>query len=88
MSCTNARQAGFGLKRALLGKKPTESRTLVTPFYLSWDPTSSRIAYLSAGDDGVQLGILELTGQSSGTPLETGQPSRAIAALPAVATVW
>jgi len=57
------------------GKKPTEARTLVTPFYLSWDPTSSRIAYLgSPGEDQIELGILEVAGHSSGTPLDTGQP--------------
>jgi TolB protein len=57
------------------GAKATESRTLNTPFYLSWDPTSSRIAYLgSAGDNRIELGILEVAGRSSGTPLDTGQP--------------
>src|SRR5262245_10855970 len=57
------------------GKKATESRTLVTPFYLSWDPTSSRIAYLGSPGGGViELGILEVAGQSSGTPLDMGQP--------------
>jgi TolB protein len=57
------------------GKRPTESRTLVTPFYLSWDPTSSRIAYLgSPGGTEIELGILEVAGHSSGTPLDTGQP--------------
>ena len=57
------------------GRKPTESRTLVTPFYLSWDPTSSRIAYLgSPSPDQIELGILELAGPSSGTPLDTGRP--------------
>jgi TolB protein len=57
------------------GKHPTESRTLVTPFYLSWDPTSSRIAYLGSPDGGeIELGILELAGHSSGTALDEGQP--------------
>ena len=57
------------------GTKPTEARTLVTPFYLSWDPTSSRIAYLgSPGEDQIELGILEVAGPSSGTSLDTGQP--------------
>jgi dipeptidyl aminopeptidase/acylaminoacyl peptidase len=57
------------------GTKATESRTLVTPFYLSWDPTSSRIAYLaSPGGGEIELAILELAGHSSGTPLDTGQP--------------
>jgi TolB protein len=57
------------------GKEPTESRTLILPFYLSWDPTSSRIAYLgSPGGGEIELGILELAGHSSGTALDTGQP--------------
>ena len=57
------------------GKKQTELRTLVTPFYLSWDPTSSRIAYLgSPGGGEIELDILEIAGHSSGTALDTGQP--------------
>jgi TolB protein len=57
------------------GTKATETRTLVTPFYLSWDPTSSRIAYLASQDGGeIELDILELAGHSSGAPLDTGQP--------------
>jgi len=57
------------------GTRPTEARTAVVPFYLSWDPTSSRIAYLgSPSEDGIELGILEIAGRSAGTPLDTGQP--------------
>lgn len=57
------------------GTRPTESRTAVVPFYLSWDPTSSRIAYLgSPSQNDIELGILEVAGRSSGTPLDTGQP--------------
>jgi Tol biopolymer transport system component len=47
----------------------------VVPFYLSWDPTSSRIAYLgSPSENDIALGILEVAGRSSGTPLDNGQP--------------
>jgi Tol biopolymer transport system component len=57
------------------GTRPTEARTAVVPFYLSWDPTSSRIAYLgSPSEDEIELGILEIAGRSAGTPLENGQP--------------
>jgi TolB protein len=51
------------------------ARTAIVPFYLSWDPTSSRIAYLgSPGGGGIALGIVEVMGRSAGTPLDTGQP--------------
>ena len=57
------------------GTAPTQARTLVIPFYLSWDPTSSRIAYLgSPAENEIELNILEVAGRSSGTPLDTGQP--------------
>jgi WD40-like Beta Propeller Repeat len=57
------------------GTRPTQARTPVVPFYLSWDPTSSRIAYLgSPSEAAIELGILELAGRSAGTPLDTGQP--------------
>jgi Tol biopolymer transport system component len=56
------------------GTAPSESRTAVVPFYLSWDPTSSRIAYLgSPSEEDIELGILEIAGRSSGT-LDAGQP--------------
>jgi WD40-like Beta Propeller Repeat len=57
------------------GRKGTKSRTAIVPFYLAWDPTSSRIAYLGApGPNEVALGILEVAGPSSGIPLDAGQP--------------
>jgi Tol biopolymer transport system component len=57
------------------GGNSTEARTAVVPFYLSWDPTSSRIAYLGApNENAIELGILEVAGRSSGVPLDTGQP--------------
>ena len=47
----------------------------MVPFYLSWDPTSSRIAYLgSPSEEDIELAILEVAGRSSGTPLDAGQP--------------
>jgi Tol biopolymer transport system component len=55
--------------------QPSEARIAVVPFYLSWDPTSSRIAYLgSPSAEDIELGVLELVGRSSGMPLDAGQP--------------
>ena len=57
------------------GADPSEARTAVIPFYLSWDPTSSRIAYLgSPSQNDIELGILEVAGRSPGSPLDSGQP--------------
>lgn len=57
------------------GTRPSTSRTEVVPFYLSWDPTSSRIAYLGAPSDTfIELGVLEAADRSSGTSLVAGQP--------------
>ena len=73
---TEADALAVGLATATdRGKRPTESRTLTTPFYLSWDPTSTRIAYLgSPGGNEIELGILEVAGHSSGRALDNGQP--------------
>ena len=57
------------------GAEPSEARTAVVPFYLSWDPTSSRIAYLgSPSENDIELSILEVAGRSGGTALDAGQP--------------
>jgi hypothetical protein len=57
------------------GTRPSTSRTEVVPFYLSWDPTSSRIAFLGAPSDTfIELGVLEAADRSSGTSLVAGQP--------------
>jgi Tol biopolymer transport system component len=56
------------------GTRPREAATAIVPFYLSWDPTSSRIAYLgSSGPRTIQLGIVE-AGGGRGTPLDEGRP--------------
>jgi TolB protein len=55
------------------GTTPTETRTAVIPFYLSWDPTSSRIAYLGAASStDIQLGVAEVAGAGDATALDTG----------------
>jgi Tol biopolymer transport system component len=56
------------------GTRPTEATTgVVVPFYLSWDPTSSRIAYLAGRDEDIEVGIVEGE-QRRATPLDAGQP--------------
>jgi TolB protein len=56
------------------GTRPTEATTgVAVPFYLSWDPTSSRIAYLAGRDEDIEIGIVEGE-RGRATPLDTGQP--------------
>src|SRR5262245_49122136 len=56
------------------GGRATETPTgVVVPFYLSWDPTSSRVAYLGGRDMDIEVGIVEGR-QGRATPLDTGQP--------------
>jgi Tol biopolymer transport system component len=58
------------------GTQPTEAPTAVAPFYLSWDPTSSRVAYLgSSGGSEIELGIVDVdAGGGEAMPLDAGQP--------------
>lgn len=57
------------------GTRPTEAATATVPFYLSWDPTSSRIAYLgSPGGSRIELGIVEVADEGDGTHLDAGEP--------------
>ena len=57
------------------GGRSTEAATATVPFYLSWDPTSSRIAYLGPSPDAeIELGILEVAGDAPGTTLDAGRP--------------
>jgi Tol biopolymer transport system component len=56
------------------GTRATETTTgVVVPFYLSWDPTSSRIAYLGGREMDIEIGIVE-GDRGRATPLDTGQP--------------
>jgi TolB protein len=56
------------------GTAPSEVATPVTPFYLSWDPTSTRIAYLGpVAPDDIQLGVVEVS-EGEVTPLDAGRP--------------
>jgi TolB protein len=56
------------------GDRPTEATTgAIVPFYLSWDPTSSRIAYLGGREADIEVGVVEAE-RGRATPLDTGQP--------------
>ena len=56
------------------GGRATEATTrAVVPFYLSWDPTSSRIAYLGGREADIEIGIVE-DERGRSDPLDTGQP--------------
>ncbi|HEX6231395.1 MAG TPA: hypothetical protein VF029_06750 [Actinomycetota bacterium] len=58
------------------GGRPTRAPTSGAPFYLSWDPTSSRIAYLGPSPTSeIELGIVEVaSGGDEATPLDAGSP--------------
>lgn len=57
------------------GGHRSESTTGTVPFYLFWDPTSSRIAYLGpSGPDAIELGVVEADGDGEAAPLDTGRP--------------
>jgi TolB protein len=57
------------------GTRPTETPIAAAPFYLSWDPTSSRIVYLggSANAD-IELGLVDVTAGTAAVPLDDGSP--------------
>jgi hypothetical protein len=54
------------------GEEPLETPMPIAPFYLSWDPTSSRIAFLGPAGDRFQMGVVE-------QPQPAGRPVAAIA---------
>jgi TolB protein len=57
------------------GTTPTEIATEVVPFYLSWDPTSSRIAFLgSTSTAGIELGVVDVAAGGEAVALDAGQP--------------
>ncbi|MGH7357247.1 MAG: TolB family protein [Candidatus Rokuibacteriota bacterium] len=57
------------------GTGTTETRTAATPFYLFWDPTSSRIAYLgSSAEADIELGIVDVVGGDGAVALDSGSP--------------
>lgn len=58
------------------GTSRTEAPTAFAPFYLSWDPTSSRVAYLgSPGASEIELGIVDVgEGGDRAVALDGGDP--------------
>jgi Tol biopolymer transport system component len=48
----------------------------LVPFYLSWDPTSSRIAYLGSGSGAIRMGVVDVNAPKGSRVdlLDTGQP--------------
>ncbi len=58
------------------GTQRTRAVMPFAPFYLSWDPTSSRIAYLSpSSDSGIELGIVDVAGGGDeAASLDGGSP--------------
>jgi TolB protein len=56
------------------GTAPTETPTAVVPFYLFWDPTSARIAYLGSSTEAeIELGIVDVAAGEA-TALDAGRP--------------
>jgi len=58
------------------GERPTGARAGFAPFYLSWDPTSSRVAFLGSPTPSlIELGLVEVAGGRAGIrSLDAGQP--------------
>lgn len=58
------------------GSELTEAPTDVAAFYLFWDPTSSRVAYLgSPAANSIDLGVVDVgRGGGRSVPLDSGQP--------------
>lgn len=58
------------------GGERTEAVVPFLPFYLSWDPTSSHVAYLGNRGDGVGFGVVERAAGPAPTssPLDRGLP--------------
>jgi Tol biopolymer transport system component len=56
------------------GTRPTDTSVAAAPFYLSWDPTSSRIVYLggSAAAD-IELGLVDVAASTT-APIDAGSP--------------
>ena len=56
------------------GARSTDVPVGAVPFYLSWDPTSSRIGYLGNSPSvGIELGLVEVAA-SSYAPIDSGSP--------------
>jgi WD40-like Beta Propeller Repeat len=58
------------------GDHRTATAMPLVPFYLSWDPTSSRVAYLGDGAGAIRMGVVDTTAADGSRValLDTGQP--------------
>jgi hypothetical protein len=57
------------------GQRASITRTPFVPYYLSWDPSGDRVAFLGAGGDPaapVQMGVLDLTREPARTSTVAG----------------
>ena len=62
------------MTKAADGTGPTDTPVATAPFYLSWDPTSSRIVYLGgSASAGIELGVVDVAASTS-TPIDAGSP--------------
>jgi TolB protein len=57
------------------GTDETETPVAAAPFYLSWDPTSSRIVYLGGSADAdIELGLIEVAAGTAAVSIDDGSP--------------
>jgi Tol biopolymer transport system component len=74
------RNIGVGAAATLVtstvdGSTRTEAPLDVGAFYLYWDPSSSKVAYLGSSGQRLELGLVDVAaGGDTATPLRSGQP--------------
>jgi TolB protein len=57
------------------GSEPTRAPVDFAPFYMSWDPTSSLVAFLGSGSAGIEMGIVDVGGGGAEAEiLDAGEP--------------
>lgn len=57
------------------GSSRARADTGFAPFYMSWDPTSSRLAYLGQGTNSLELGLVDVSGGGTeSATIDGGQP--------------
>jgi TolB protein len=57
------------------GSAQTETSIDAAPFYLSWDPTSSRIVYLGGSAEAdIELGLIDVAAGAAAVPIDDGSP--------------
>jgi len=73
LAVANGRAEAHVVVSAPDGSGRRESLIPFPPFYLSWDPTSSRVAFLG-GEEPFTLGLVERRGDPGARPLAKGVP--------------